>query len=252
MTATPVGAKRPIPPAEVTDSPRRELTIGGVIIGLFFVLFLGWAAFAPLDSGAFAQGQVAISGNRQSVQHREGGTVVALHVAEGDRVRQGQVLIELSSGELRATERGMTGQVMALLAQRARMTAERDRLGTIPVPPEFANLPAEDRTLADEAMRLQRLQFGARRSDCIHLGPRCLWRHTCWRQSRTLPRLRHPRSHPSRRSDRRRHETRLSLRQTRSRSRKRSSLHWPSWHRRPRFRLRRRGREQTQGWSGWG
>ena len=164
MTATPVGAKRPIPPAEVTDSPRRELTIGGVIIGLFFVLFLGWAAFAPLDSGAFAQGQVAISGNRQSVQHREGGTVVALHVAEGDRVRQGQVLIELSSGELRATERGMTGQVMALLAQRARMTAERDRLGTIPVPPEFANLPAEDRTLADEAMRLQRLQFAARRS----------------------------------------------------------------------------------------
>ena len=109
MTAAPVDPTAPAPPSGVTDSPRHDLVVGGVIIALFFVLFLGWAAFAPLDAGAFAQGQVAISGNRQSVQHREGGTIAALHVAEGDRVRQGQVLIELSSGELRATERGLTG-----------------------------------------------------------------------------------------------------------------------------------------------
>ena len=159
MTATPVQA-----PIAVTDSPRRDLIVGGAVILLFFGLFLGWAALAPLDVGAFAQGQVAISGNRQSVQHREGGTVSALRVAEGDRVTQGQVLIELSSGELTAAERGITGQVMALLAQRARMIAERDRLRTIPVPPEFANLPPQDQPLADEAMRLQRLQFGARRT----------------------------------------------------------------------------------------
>ena len=162
MTAAPV---EPVAPAAAaSDSPRPELVVGGVVIALFFVLFLGWAAFAPLDAGAFAQGQVAVSGNRQSVQHREGGVVTALHVAEGDRVRQGDVLIELSSGELTATERGLTGQVMALLAQRARMVAERDGLRSIPSPPEFADLPAADRPLAEEAMRLQRLQFAARRS----------------------------------------------------------------------------------------
>ncbi len=162
MTDVPVPAQAPAAPTTTLDSPKSELRLGAVIIGLFFVLFLGWAAIAPLDAGAFAQGQVAVSGNRQAVQHREGGTVTALRVAEGDRVRQGQVLIELSSGELVASERGVTGQVYALLAQRSRMIAERDGLRTIPVPPEFANLPPEDQPLADEAMRLQRLQFGAR------------------------------------------------------------------------------------------
>ena len=145
-----------------TDSPRRELFVGGVIAFLFFGLFLGWAAFAPLDAGAFAQGQVAVSGNRQAVQHREGGTITRLSVAEGDTVRRGQVLIELSTGELIATERGLTGQVFALLAQRSRMIAERDGLNSIPVPVEFTDLPDADRAIADEAMRLQRLQFGAR------------------------------------------------------------------------------------------
>jgi len=150
------GAKREV------DSPRPELTLGVAVIGLFFVGFLGWAAFAPLDAGAFAQGQVAISGNRQAVQHRDGGVVSALMVAEGDRVRRGQILVRLNAGELTAAERGVAGQVFALLAQRSRLVAERDGLSALPTPVEFANLSGEDKVLADEAMRLQRIQFTAR------------------------------------------------------------------------------------------
>jgi HlyD family secretion protein len=152
----------PAPTGSVTDAPNRDLMIGGGIILVFFVLFLGWAAFAPLDAGAFAQGQVAVSGNRQAVQHRDGGVVSALHVAEGDTVQQGQILLEVAGGELAATERGLTGQVLALMAQRSRLIAERDRLGAVPIPAEFADLPLEDQQIAAEAMRLQRLQFGAR------------------------------------------------------------------------------------------
>jgi len=148
--------------SEQPDSPRRELILGGVVIVAFFVIFLGWAAFAPLDAGAFAQGQVTVSGNRQAVQHRDGGVVSALKVAEGDRVRQGQVLVELNAGELHASERGAAGQVFALLAQRSRLIAERDRLPVLPVPAEFTDLSEADRALADEAMRLQRLQYSAR------------------------------------------------------------------------------------------
>jgi HlyD family type I secretion membrane fusion protein len=146
------------------DSPRHELRIGGAIIIAFFVLFLGWAAFARLDAGAYATGQIMVSGNRQAVQHRDGGVVSALHVVEGDTVKAGQVLVEVAGGELAATERGLTGQVVALLAQRARLQAERNGLGSIPVPPEFAAMSPEDRALADEAMVLQRQQFSARRS----------------------------------------------------------------------------------------
>lgn len=147
---------------DAPDSPRPELMLGIGIIFVFFVGFLGWAAFAPLDAGAFAQGQVSVSGNRQAVQHRDGGVVGALMVAEGDKVRRGQVLVRLNAGELNASERGAASQVFALLAQRSRLIAERDRLPTLPIPPEFAGLPPEDQTLADEAMRLQRLQFAAR------------------------------------------------------------------------------------------
>ena len=160
-------AAAPPPPAGpvlVPDTPRRELIVGGVIILLFFGIFLGWAAFAPLDAGAYAHGQIAVSGNRQAVQHREGGVVSALHVKEGDTVRRGQILLTLSSGELRATERGVAGQVFALLAQRARLVAERDGLRSIPMPPEFANLPPEDAALAMESLRIQQLQFRARRT----------------------------------------------------------------------------------------
>jgi len=145
------------------DAPGRDIRLGAAIFVAFFVVFLGWAAFARLDAGAYAQGEVSVSGNRQAVQHREGGVVSALKVAEGDHVVRDQVLIELASGELIAVERGLAGQVYALLAQRARMTAERDRLGSILMPPELIGLPPEDQALADEAMRLQRLQFAARR-----------------------------------------------------------------------------------------
>lgn len=147
---------------DAPDSPRPELMLGISIIGVFFFGFLGWAAFAPLDAGAFAQGQVSVSGNRQAVQHRDGGVVGALMVAEGDKVRRGQVLVRLNAGELTASERGAASQVFALLAQRSRLIAERDRLPTLPIPPEFAGLPPEDQALADEAMRLQRLQYAAR------------------------------------------------------------------------------------------
>lgn len=155
-------AAAPAPETPISDAPRMELRIGVAVIVAFFVLFLGWAALYPLHAGAYATGQVAVSGNRQAVQHRDGGVISALHVAEGDTVQAGQVLIEVAGGELQATERGLTGQVLALLAQRSRLIAERDGLRTVPAPAEFAALPPEDVPLAQEALSLQRRQFGAR------------------------------------------------------------------------------------------
>ena len=91
------------PAGEVAiDDPRRELRIGAIIAGFFFVIFLGWAAFAPMDAAAYAPGHLQVSGQRQSVQHREGGIVAALHVREGQKVQAGQVLIELKGDEVRA------------------------------------------------------------------------------------------------------------------------------------------------------
>ena len=65
------------------DDPRSDMRVGYAIVIGFFVILLGWAAIAPLDAGARAPGVIAVSGNRQSVQHREGGVVTAIHVREG-------------------------------------------------------------------------------------------------------------------------------------------------------------------------
>lgn len=159
---------RPATPARpaggLTDDPRAELRWGAGVAIAFFVLFLGWAAFTRLDAGAYAHGVIAVAGNRQAVQHREGGVISAIHVSEGQTVAKGQMLVEIAAGDLRANERATTSEVFALLAQRARLDAERRHAPGFAPPPEFAILPPEDQTLAAEAMTLQRQQFNARRS----------------------------------------------------------------------------------------
>lgn len=171
MTAIDAGLVMGAPQAEaeaeapqvLTDKPDRELRIGAIVAGVFFIGFLGWAAITPLDAGAYASGVIAVSGNRQAVQHRDGGVVSAIHVQEGETVTKGEILVELGAGELRANERATAGELYALLAQRARLTAERTRAGGIVAPPEFAKLLPEDKPLAEEALSLQRMQFVARR-----------------------------------------------------------------------------------------
>lgn len=156
-----------VAPPRLSDDPVRMIRVGGLVAGVFFIGFLGWAAVAPLDAGAYAHGVVAVAGNRQAVQNRDGGVVTAIRAVEGQNVVKGQILVELSALELRASERGMTGEVLTLLAQRARLAAERDRLPGFAAPPEFANLPPEDEPLAEDALRLQRAQFHARRNALV-------------------------------------------------------------------------------------
>ena len=147
--------------ADLQD-PRRDLRFGIIVAVLFFVVLLGWAAFVPLDAGVRAPGTIAVSGNRQAVQHRDGGVVTAIHVREGQKVRQGQLLIEMASPDLTASERALTSDYLTLLAQRSRLMAERAGLANFAPPVEFASLSGEDRPLADQAMALQRAQMQAR------------------------------------------------------------------------------------------
>ena len=57
-------------PHTEAGNPSREIRMGVIIAAAFFVLFLGWAAFVPLDAGVHAGGTIAVAGNRQTVQHR--------------------------------------------------------------------------------------------------------------------------------------------------------------------------------------
>lgn len=147
---------------EELGTAKGEIRKGLMIAGVFFVGFLGWAAMTPLDAGAIAQGVVAVSGNRQSVQHRDGGIVTALNVTEGKMVQKGDLLLTISASEVVAAERGMAGEIVNLLALRERLRAERDGSGSVRIPAEFAALAPEDADLAKEAIHGQRLLHTAR------------------------------------------------------------------------------------------
>jgi len=142
--------------------PRREIRAGMAVAGGFFLLFLGWAAFVPLDAGVTAPGVIAVAGNRQTVQHKDGGVVTAIYVREGQHVTQGQVLIELAAPDLRAAERALTSDYFLALAQRARLLAERNGQRDFAAPGEFSSLGSQDRPIAAEVMTQQRAEMRAR------------------------------------------------------------------------------------------
>ncbi len=151
-----------LPRQTTPDDPTRDIRIGAGIAILFFVVLLGWAALTPLDAAVRAPGVISVLGNRQSVQHPTGGVITALHVREGQAVKSGDVLVELSAPETRAAERSLTGDYYMLLAQRARLSAEQSGRRSFDPPPEFAGLSPEDRPLAESALRMQVGEMRAR------------------------------------------------------------------------------------------
>ena len=78
---------------------RPSSRIGGVVLfGLIVVcvIFLGlgiWSATAPLARAVPAMATLSLKGERKTIQHFEGGIVGSLHVAEGQPVEKGQLLI---------------------------------------------------------------------------------------------------------------------------------------------------------------
>ncbi|WP_300972973.1 HlyD family type I secretion periplasmic adaptor subunit [Sphingomonas sp. LHG3406-1] len=143
-------------------SPEPDIRRGLIIAFLFFVVLLGWAAFARLDAAATAGGKLAVSGQRQTIQHREGGVVSDIGVREGQKVQQGEVLLRLAGADVRAQERSLAAQTISLLAQRARLQAEQAGTRVIVPPSEFTPLTGDDRRDAEQALRLQASQLNTR------------------------------------------------------------------------------------------
>lgn len=113
-------------------------TIGYAMLGVLVLGFGGWTAFASISSAVIATGQVAVESNTKTIQHLEGGIVSEILISEGDPVRRGQPLIRLDGTETQVRLGIVRGRIDELLAQRARLTAERDGLSEIEFPFEIA------------------------------------------------------------------------------------------------------------------
>jgi HlyD family secretion protein len=164
MTMTNLPAIALVEDQQDGDDARRDLRLGLAVAALFFVIFLGWAAFAPLDAAAHAGGQLIVSGHRQTVQHRDGGVIEAIRIKEGQHVEKGQILIELAGAEVRAEERALATQTINLEAEKARLEAEQSGLATISWPAHFHDPRQPSRDLIVSAMNAQMRKFQAGRA----------------------------------------------------------------------------------------
>ena len=144
------------------SSPYKIVLIG---LGMILLAFGGvgiWAATAPLDSASRAPGTVTVESERKIVNHLDGGVVERIAVEEGDRVREGELLIQLDPTEARARTDSVRHQLDSALARRARLLAERDGLPAISFPAELVDRRNESQTVR-EAIDGERQQFRERR-----------------------------------------------------------------------------------------
>lgn len=117
--------------------------------GLFVLLpllamVIGWSFLAPLNAAAIATGEIALSGERKTVQHLEGGLVTDILVREGQSVAANEPLLVVQDLAERAQIEAYEGQLLSARAQIVRLRAERD--DTVPDYSAIAvglNVPAE-------------------------------------------------------------------------------------------------------------
>jgi HlyD family secretion protein len=154
-------------PSEDPDAPifatsmKRYVTIG-VITSLVLVFgFGGWAALANISGAVVAPGRVVVGSSVKEVQHREGGIVEAIHVANGDFVDKGELLVELDDTQTRAGRNLVAAQLMSLRARMDRLAAERDKKESVTFRKELAE--SSDKTAVAEVLESQRAVFAARK-----------------------------------------------------------------------------------------
>lgn len=113
------------------EAPRRA---GLIIAFLVFGVFGVWAATAPLEGAAHAQGSVTVRSYKKTIQHLEGGMINRIYVQNGDHVDAGDPLVEIDSTQSLAQLEIANAQLTAFSALEARLLAERDGLEEVEYP----------------------------------------------------------------------------------------------------------------------
>ena len=151
---------------DVTAQPQSEWhrasRAGYLLIVLFFGGFGSFAALAPLASAVIAMGELRVDTERKVIQHHQGGIVTEILVQEGERVREGQVLVRLDGVRTNAEFEIQLNTYRVVLAQEARLIAELNETREIEFPTEL--LKDRDDPAVAQLIKTQRTLFDSRRA----------------------------------------------------------------------------------------
>lgn len=114
---------------------RRSVWILWVVV-LAVVWLIFWASIAELDKIVRGEGKVVPSSKIQLVQNLEGGIIEKIFVSSGDKVTQGEVLIQLDNTQFASNLSEKTVEIQALTAKGQRLQAEVDAVAFV-VPERF-------------------------------------------------------------------------------------------------------------------
>ncbi|MDX8483459.1 HlyD family type I secretion periplasmic adaptor subunit [Mesorhizobium sp. VK24D] len=106
---------------EILETPAPPLSVVTMLtICAFFAAALAWSFYGRLDVHAVAPGKIDTAGHAKVIQPFDPGKVVAIHVENGQRVKAGDLLLELDPAEPAAEENAQRDALNANLAEIAR------------------------------------------------------------------------------------------------------------------------------------
>ena len=124
----------------LNTNPSQYIIAGILVIVLFFGGLTIWSVFFPFQGAVIASGMVVVSGEKKTVQHLEGGMIDKILVKDGDKVAEGDLLIELKSSNVQSNVDLLQGRLWAKQAEAARLRSEAAMKSKIIWPEDFDTL----------------------------------------------------------------------------------------------------------------
>jgi HlyD family secretion protein len=124
-------------------SIRRHLVVAVATAILLVGGVGGWAATTEFTGAVIAQGTLVVDSNVKKVQHPTGGVVGELRVRDGDKVKEGDIVVRLDDTQTRANLQIVVKGINELLARKAREEAELAGNAEIAFPKELLEVNAD-------------------------------------------------------------------------------------------------------------
>lgn len=124
-------------------SLRKHVRLGLLMVGLLLACLLLASSLVQVDGAVIAGGEVSPASEVKTLSHPAGGVIAALYVTDGTRVKAGDPLIRFDTA-VSGVDASASGESLEqLLAQKARLEAERDGAAEVRFPPALLAATSE-------------------------------------------------------------------------------------------------------------